>query len=155
MCCAVMYPIRCEDAAAGYNWGYGSSVTRRCVGLCCVQGAACETDCGCSGHGTCAPAGSPQPCLCDVGYKFDAAADSGKGACVPDCGCATCIGPGECGCSETCVNGVCDSGCVLRRRRLDCLLPSPSSLPPLPNPLAFFLLRSPVPSQSRYLSCPV
>jgi hypothetical protein len=71
------------------------------------RGAACEIDCGCGGHGTCAPDGS---CLCDAGWR----PGPGGGQCEWDCDCpggAACAGPGICPCANcahgTCVRGQC------------------------------------------------
>ncbi|GFR45710.1 hypothetical protein Agub_g7119, partial [Astrephomene gubernaculifera] len=73
------------------------------------KGADCSQDCGCGGHGRCAEDGSGG-CMCDVGWRRAANGST----CEWDCsGCApgtTCIGPGECGCSETCVYGTCFHG---------------------------------------------
>ncbi|GIL87895.1 hypothetical protein Vretifemale_15941 [Volvox reticuliferus] len=71
-------------------------------------GADCSVDCGCGGHGRCAA--NSTSCICDVGWK-----QGPTGKCDQwDCrGCVTgtsCVGPGECGCADTCVYGTCFHG---------------------------------------------
>ncbi|GIL67802.1 hypothetical protein Vafri_21078 [Volvox africanus] len=72
------------------------------------KGADCGVDCGCGGHGRCAE--NSTSCICDVGWKQG---PSGKcdqwdcRGCVPG---TSCIGPGECGCADTCVYGTCFHG---------------------------------------------
>ncbi|GLC60709.1 hypothetical protein PLESTB_001660900 [Pleodorina starrii] len=82
------------------------------------QGPDCGIDCGCGGHGRCAESSTSNStssdtaasCICDMGWRLG---PSGK-CDTWDCrGCArntSCAGPGECGCTETCVYGTCFHG---------------------------------------------
>lgn len=71
------------------------------------RGPACETDCGCGGHGDCAADGAG--CNCDAGWRA-----APGGGCEPECeGCADgagCVAPGECGCAPECLYGTCYNG---------------------------------------------
>lgn len=69
------------------------------------SGSDCAIDCGCGGHGRCSD--DARSCICDVGYRWNGT------SCEWDCSCpegVPCIGPGECGCSPSCVYGTCYQG---------------------------------------------